>query len=62
AAAERCQVPLAAVTDDLQLLELAGDPTWLVPGDERNLKLTTAVDLLLAEAHLRADRADTSSP
>ena len=56
-AAERCPVPLTAVTDDLQLLELAGQPTWLIPGDERNLKLTTAMDLPLAEAFLHAAAA-----
>jgi len=41
------------VTDDLQLLELCGHDAWLVPGDERNLKITTPQDLLLAELLLR---------
>ena len=45
--------PLQHVTDDLQLLELIGEPTWLVPGDERNLKITTPQDLRLAEMLLR---------
>lgn len=49
----RCPIPLAEVTDDLQLLELVGVETWLVPGEERNLKLTTAVDLTIAEVYLR---------
>lgn len=44
-----CPLPLAEVTDDSQLLEMAGHPIWLVPGEERNIKLTTAVDLRLAE-------------
>ena len=57
AAAEQCPVPLPQVTDDLQLLELAGQPTWLIPGDERNLKLTTAMDLPVAEAFLLAAAA-----
>lgn len=50
---ERCPVPLEQVTDDAQLLELLGDPVWLVEGDERNLKLTTATDVVLAEHWLR---------
>ena len=44
----RCPIPLDQVTDDVQLLELAGHDVWLVPGEERNLKMTTAVDLHLA--------------
>ncbi len=46
---ERCPIPRDEVTDDAQLLELAGKDVWLVPGDERNIKITTAVDLKLAE-------------
>lgn len=45
----RCPLPLEQVTDDVQLLELAGVPVTLVPGEERNLKLTTRLDLRLAE-------------
>jgi 2-C-methyl-D-erythritol 4-phosphate cytidylyltransferase len=45
----RCPIPLEQVTDDVQLLELAGHAVWLVPGEERNLKVTTAVDMVLAE-------------
>ena len=48
----RCPVPMTSVTDDLQLIELTGGSTWLVPGDERNIKLTTTADLLLAETLL----------
>lgn len=44
-----CPLPLADITDDAQLLELAGHPIWLVSGEERNIKLTTATDLRLAE-------------
>ena len=44
----RCPLPMDQVTDDVQLLELAGHDVWLVPGEERNLKLTTAVDAHLA--------------
>lgn len=49
AAFDRCPIPLEQVTDDAQLLELAGQDVWLVPGDERNLKITTAIDLKVAE-------------
>jgi 2-C-methyl-D-erythritol 4-phosphate cytidylyltransferase len=49
----RCPIPLDQVTDDVQLLELAGYPVWLVDGEERNLKVTTAVDIALAKWWLR---------
>ena len=48
----RCPVPLEQVTDDVQLLELAGQEVWLVPGEEQNLKITTPMDLKLAELML----------
>lgn len=52
------QVPLETpVTDDAQLLELANlGPVAMVAGDERNLKITTPTDLLVAEAFLQASR------
>jgi 2-C-methyl-D-erythritol 4-phosphate cytidylyltransferase len=43
-----CPIPLEQVTDDVQLVELAGGPVWLVPGEDQNLKITTPADLLLA--------------
>jgi 2-C-methyl-D-erythritol 4-phosphate cytidylyltransferase len=46
---ENCPLPLDQVTDDVQLLELQGKEVWLVPGEERNLKITTALDLKIAE-------------
>jgi 2-C-methyl-D-erythritol 4-phosphate cytidylyltransferase len=49
---ERCSVPLDQVTDDAQLLELAGREVWLVEGEERNLKITTRMDLRVAEMWL----------
>jgi 2-C-methyl-D-erythritol 4-phosphate cytidylyltransferase len=55
---ERCPLPLDQVTDDVQLLELAGHEVWLVPGDERNLKITTPMDLKLADLLLRESRRD----
>jgi 2-C-methyl-D-erythritol 4-phosphate cytidylyltransferase len=55
AAYAACPVPLGEVTDDAQLLELAGREVWLVDGEERNLKVTTAADLRLAELWLAGD-------
>jgi 2-C-methyl-D-erythritol 4-phosphate cytidylyltransferase len=49
AAFEKCPLPLDQVTDDVQLLELHGKHVWLVPGEERNLKITTALDLKVAQ-------------
>ncbi|HQY87979.1 MAG TPA: 2-C-methyl-D-erythritol 4-phosphate cytidylyltransferase [Tepidisphaeraceae bacterium] len=48
AAIEHCPIPLDQLTDDLQALELIGKPTVLVLGEERNLKITTPIDLSLA--------------
>lgn len=39
-------------TDDAALVERAGGSVVVVPGDERNLKVTTAADFALAEALL----------
>jgi 2-C-methyl-D-erythritol 4-phosphate cytidylyltransferase len=44
-----CPLPLEAVTDDAQVLELSGREVWLVAGEERNIKITTALDLRIAE-------------
>lgn len=49
---ERCPVPWDQVTDDLQLLELAGMMSVLVAGEESNLKLTFPQDLELARHYL----------
>ena len=54
AAYESCELPLDQVTDDAQLLELAGRETWLVEGEEQNLKITTRIDLQVAEMILGA--------
>jgi 2-C-methyl-D-erythritol 4-phosphate cytidylyltransferase len=45
-------LPWDHVTDDAQLLELAGREVWLVEGEERNLKVTSGLDLHLAQALL----------
>jgi 2-C-methyl-D-erythritol 4-phosphate cytidylyltransferase len=49
---ERCPIPLGRVTDDVQLIELAGGEVWLVAAEERNLKITTPMDLRVAEMWL----------
>ncbi|MEL6581772.1 MAG: 2-C-methyl-D-erythritol 4-phosphate cytidylyltransferase [Cyanobacteria bacterium J06621_12] len=41
------------VTDDAALLEKCGLPVKIVPGEETNLKITTPVDLAIAEFILR---------
>ena len=41
------------VTDDCSAVERLGKRVYLVDGDEENLKITTPVDLILAEAILR---------
>ncbi len=53
AAYERRPIPFEQITDDAQLLEIAGLEAWLVEGDESNLKLTTPQDMALAEQLLR---------
>jgi 2-C-methyl-D-erythritol 4-phosphate cytidylyltransferase len=43
-----CPLPLDQITDDVQLLELIDKPVHLIAGEERNLKVTTAVDLIIS--------------
>ncbi len=50
---DECVYPIDQITDDLQLLELTGKEAWLVAGDEANIKITTPMDLRLAEAMMR---------
>lgn len=56
AAYERARDLPATVTDEASLLELAGLPVYIYPGNPENLKLTTPIDLLIAEA-LLSERA-----
>ncbi|MDA0701820.1 MAG: bifunctional 2-C-methyl-D-erythritol 4-phosphate cytidylyltransferase/2-C-methyl-D-erythritol 2,4-cyclodiphosphate synthase [Proteobacteria bacterium] len=44
--------PAEGLTDDAAVAELAGLSVRLVPGDERNFKITTEADLIRAEAML----------
>ena len=47
----------APVTDDCAAVERLGKVAFLVEGEEENLKITTPMDLILAEAILRAREA-----
>ncbi len=44
----------APITDDCSAVERLGKTVFLVEGDEENLKITTPIDLVLAEAILRS--------
>jgi 2-C-methyl-D-erythritol 4-phosphate cytidylyltransferase len=52
-----CKIPLGEITDDVQLLELAGKAVYLVEGEEKNIKITTALDLQIA--HLLMQSPDS---
>lgn len=54
--------PDPGVTDDCMLLEKKGMKIALVAGDERNLKITTALDLLVAEMTLSQGKKEGSQP
>ncbi|MDZ7598668.1 MAG: 2-C-methyl-D-erythritol 4-phosphate cytidylyltransferase [Desulfobacterales bacterium] len=51
---ERARREGIVATDDAQLVERLGAPVHVVAGSRANLKITTAEDLLLAEALLQA--------
>ncbi len=51
---ETARVDGVVATDDAALVERLGVAVHLVDGDERNLKITTPADLLVAEALLGA--------
>ncbi len=44
----------APITDDCSAVERLGKVVFLVEGEEENLKITTPLDMILAEAILRA--------
>lgn len=48
-------------TDEAALVEALGRPVAVVPGEEANLKVTTPMDLALAEEILRARRGEAGS-
>jgi 2-C-methyl-D-erythritol 4-phosphate cytidylyltransferase len=47
------------VTDDAALFEQCGLPVKIVPGEETNLKVTTSIDLTIAEFILRQRGTET---
>jgi 2-C-methyl-D-erythritol 4-phosphate cytidylyltransferase len=49
-------------TDEAALVERAGHPVQVVPGDPENLKVTTSLDLAVAEALLAARRRGPGNP
>jgi 2-C-methyl-D-erythritol 4-phosphate cytidylyltransferase len=48
----------AAITDDAMLVESIGLPVYVVPGDPRSLKITTPLDLHVAEALVDREEQD----
>lgn len=59
AAFAACPIPLEQVTDEAQLLELAGQEVWLVAGDPRNIKITTPDDLRIARMYIEEEHAES---
>jgi 2-C-methyl-D-erythritol 4-phosphate cytidylyltransferase len=61
AAAADAHDEAVAASDDAGLVERLGEPVWVVPGDERAAKITTARDLavaeLLGDEHPRTEQA-----
>lgn len=57
AAAHAAADPSRPATDDAGLVEAAGVPVTVIPGDEEAFKVTHPLDLLLAEAVLARRRA-----
>jgi 2-C-methyl-D-erythritol 4-phosphate cytidylyltransferase len=61
AAHRRATLDGVEASDEAALVELAGHPVQVVPGSHENLKVTTALDLLVAEALLDR-RRDPGNP
>ena len=55
AAFARAQAEHWDCSDDVQVMERAGHHAVVVPGDNRNLKITTPEDLAIAEALIAVD-------
>ncbi|PFG39201.1 2-C-methyl-D-erythritol 4-phosphate cytidylyltransferase [Georgenia soli] len=67
AGAHRAADEAVAVSDDAGLVEAVGERVWVVPGDERALKITTPRDLALAtllvrDAGVPSGAADDRAP
>lgn len=59
AAHRRAGLDGVEASDEAALVELAGHPVQVVPGSHENLKVTTAFDLLVAEALIARGRRPT---
>ncbi len=59
-ALERTQAHLGQFPDDASMLEWAGFPVQMIPGDSLNLKVTAPEDRILAEAVLRSRDSTTT--
>ena len=55
---QRADVNDPSLTDESALIEQIGEPVSIVEGSARNIKITTAEDLLIAEAILATDSTD----
>jgi 2-C-methyl-D-erythritol 4-phosphate cytidylyltransferase len=62
AAHRRARLDGVEASDEAALVELAGHPVQVVPGSHENLKVTTAFDLLVAEALLNRARRGPGNP
>jgi 2-C-methyl-D-erythritol 4-phosphate cytidylyltransferase len=60
AAHRRARLDGVEASDEAALVEMAGYPVKVVPGSHENLKVTTAVDLLVAEALLTRTRRSST--
>ena len=49
---------LSAFTDDVSILEAAGERVLAVEGDYKNIKITTPDDIITAEAFLKGENAE----
>jgi 2-C-methyl-D-erythritol 4-phosphate cytidylyltransferase len=50
---EQARLSGRQATDDASLVEYCGEPVHVIPGETTNLKITTADDLIRAEAYLK---------
>jgi 2-C-methyl-D-erythritol 4-phosphate cytidylyltransferase len=62
AAHRRASLDGVDATDEAALVELAGHPVRVVPGSPENLKVTTALDLAVAEALLARREREAGQP
>jgi 2-C-methyl-D-erythritol 4-phosphate cytidylyltransferase len=54
---ENVDVHDPSLTDESSLVERLGQPVTIIEGSSRNIKITTAQDMIVAEAYLKAERS-----